>query len=629
MSNYQLNCAYWGRIKDFLNSSDDLIVKNITDGIYKLTGEYPEIEQRKAWQGAIPLIKRVFEKINQDLHFVVEYKLPLSDERIDLIICGKSKSGQASLLVFELKGWNKAEEKGNYIVEVNGEKFQHPELQLLNYLGKLKFSHSTAKNFEILGLVWLYNLKPGNNIKFNIVKSFFEGQIPDIANFIKENLKGPIDENEVQKFLSGKFELSNSLLMAIKKNFENLKKGAYDALCSTGFGPSEEQTKIIYNILEKVKNNEKYCYIIYGPPGSGKSYIAIILLLEALSEKYTAVIGYRNNRLINTMRKIFSECEPGLDSVIKFYSTGKNTGLAEENSSPSYFRLVIYDEAQRMTKTNIKIGMQRGNVSVFFFDDGQILNADEEGWQENFIEAAKSLKIPYEVVKLKGLYRVKGGYKYHKFVEELLTGKSGLMYYDTNYEFKIFADIEDMIEELKNKASKNYKVALVAAFTESPGDRKNPTGETIENLRVGYPLYSGFERYKNKNLKIYWLMDAKDQYPSFWYKGESNKLTHCASIYGCQGFEADYVGVIWGRDFVWRGEKWKVGVACEDTVGSPSLKKIMERAIEGDKNSNELALKLLINRYRIFLTRGIFGTYIYCEDDETYEYLESIINSRI
>jgi len=229
------------------------------------------------------------------------------------------------------------------------------------------------------------------------------------------------------------------------------------------------------------------------------------------------------------------------------------------------------------------------------------------------------LGINYKEIELEGIYRVKGGKVYHQFVEDLLGGRNVHLPRLENYEIRIFTEIEKLLEELRTKVNSGYRVALVAAFTESPGDREDRTSKSIDNRRIGYPLKSGFDRYKDKNLDIYWLMDEKNQYPSFWYKGESNNLTHCASIYGCQGFEADYVGVIWGRDFVWRNGKWSIGLACEDTVGKPSLKELIEKR-------NERAIPLLINRYRIFLTRGILGTYIYCEDDETEQYLKGIIS---
>ena len=87
---------------------------------------------------------------------------------------------------------------------------------------------------------------------------------------------------------------------------------------------------------------------------------------------------------------------------------------------------------------------------------------------------------------------------------------------------------------------------------------------------------------------------------------------------GCQGFEADYVGVIWCRDFVWRSGQLEIGSNSEDSIGNTSLKRLI-------KNKDKEALPLLKNRYRIFLTRGILGTYIYCEDDATMRYLKSLM----
>ena len=100
--------------------------------------------------------------------------------------------------------------------------------------------------------------------------------------------------------------------------------------------------------------------------------------------------------------------------------------------------------------------------------------------------------------------------------------------------------MDDLLSALVNKREKGFKVALIAAFTESPGDFSH--SDSIKNLRIGYPLYSGFDIYKDFNKKIYWLMDPKKDYVPFWVGGESNRLENCASIYGCQGFETDYAG---------------------------------------------------------------------------------------
>ena len=47
-----------------------------------------------------------------------------------------------------------------------------------------------------------------------------------------------------------------------------------------------------------------------------------------------------------------------------------------------------------------------------------------------------------------------------------------------------------------------WKDELVASFTESPGDSVNKTAKNLKNLRIEYPLYSGFPHHQGKNIEI-------------------------------------------------------------------------------------------------------------------------------
>lgn len=150
----------------------------------------------------------------------------------------------------------------------------------------------------------------------------------------------------------------------------------------------------------------------------------------------------------------------------------------------------------------------------------------------------------------------------------------------------------------------------MASFTRSSGknDPKNP--RDLGRIRV-----------PETSPPIRWLMEPKTDYVPFYIQGRSNELNTCASIYGAQGFELDYAGLFWGSDLVLRNDVWTVGDPddCYDRVpGAKALRTVM-------RADPSMALVLLRNRYRILLTRGIFGTAVYCEDTETRTFLQMLL----
>ena len=627
-----MNHIYLGTVKKFVKENSDIILDIFKDNFKKAYAEYPNIEQLKAWESSINYLKNALDdKSIHEFTLVFEYKLPFSNERIDLLIFGENKT-EPTILLFELKGWEKATKTSSpFIVDCDLGTSIHPEYQVENYAGKLRFSHSEADKFNVLPAVLMYNAIPQKvNLEFK-KPVFFRDDIQDFREFITDHLQKPLDSKTIDMFLNGQYIQSNKLFDAIKKHFEKIKKQSYFTLAENGWGLSSEQLELIEEIINDLKlGKNNIVYLVQGAPGSGKTLVAIHLLLSALTQNYQTILAYRNNRLINSIRDIFNSIERGLSSPIKFYSTGPRAGfkgVAEKNFNGPYLDIVIYDEAQRMTKENIHYALQRGKITVFFYDEGQILNAEEEGTTKNFIIEAQNAGKTIKERFLRGFYRVEGGEQYHKFVEILLREPEKIsndlhLSWKNNYDFKVFETIDELLYSLAKRKEENFKVALIAAFTESPGDLRNKI--SIKNLRIGYPLYSGLDIYENLTKKIYWLMDPRNDYVPFWVKGDSNKLDKCASIYGCQGFETDFAGVIWGRDFVYNSGRWKLGENCEDNIGKPSLKDIINKAKNGNTQAYALALNLLINRYRIFLTRGIKGTYIFCEDPETADFLRRV-----
>ena len=140
-----------------------------------------------------------------------------------------------------------------------------------------------------------------------------------------------------------------SVLKSLKEHFRDIQEQSYLALAERGWGLSSEQLELAEEIIQDLKSGKRnIVYLVQGGPGSGKTLLAIHLLLSSLNQELQTILAYRNNRLINSIRDIFNSIQRGLSDPIKFYSVGPRAGykgVAEKNFNGPYLDLVIYDEA--------------------------------------------------------------------------------------------------------------------------------------------------------------------------------------------------------------------------------------------------------------------------------------------
>ncbi len=595
-------------------ASPSEVYRMVYRGYISYYGEKPDWELIFSWKTTIPEILRV----SDGYPVIIEYPILGGLERIDYIIVGRRKA-----LVVEAKSWiGNFTRRNKYFVysQALNETRIDPCYQVNNYVAKLKHLHTAGSKLDFQGLVFTYGFKYVNGCP--VVNNV--GSLEQIIyGFDKPG--GP---GEVDLIINGRFQISKSLIDYVRGNMSSLMRNAVEALLGGGYGLTERQLVIVEEVLDAIEKDRDQAFIVRGVSGSGKTLIALTVFFEALARGYKVLLTYRNNRLLNTLRVAL----PKLSGLLKFYSTGpqgRYRGVAEKNFPVDKYGeldLVIYDEAQRMTRENIELSMRRSRVKLYLCDDEQILIGNEEGYADTFIKIAKETNTRYNFYELPRPARIPTSYL--EAIRNLLT-KGVFKPKPLHYDFRIYNDIVEMINDLKIKHEKGHRVALVAAFTETPGN--NNLLNAPDNLRIGYPLCMKYNRkrrvceqlsdldiYRGKNLKIYWLMDPKKQYPQYWM-GKLDPLKYCASVYGAQGFEAEYVGVIWGRDLIWRNNKWVVNPSViTDYVGDKySLKEIARK-------DQRRAYRLLVNRYIILLTRGTKGTYIFFEDKNTMQYIRSL-----
>ena len=569
-----------------------LVVSKVDDSVYfNLINEYketygndPPIEQKNAWRKLVDLLLGI--------EFPSVWEYPISDGRADIIFVGKDRA-----LVVEAKGWKRIEKVDENIVEADGQLHLDPCYQLNDYVTKLNFFHSSGIKFY--GVLFLYNTGDYSSEECKIIRRVDE---------LKEELKA-LTPGDVNVITNGRLRLNKTFVEFVQAVKNEKQKNVAKVLLPYGYGLSERQAIILKEVMDALESGERRNFLIRGDSGSGKSLLAVTIFLEALSRGYFAFLSYVNNRLLNVVRQSLGH---EVSTFIRFYSTGiKGYPGIGEVGFEDWFRkefgdreidLIVFDEAQRMTESVIR-NSPRGRVNVYFYDDGQVLLDNEAGTRENFLKYLKDVK-EYD---LPTTFRAPKDYV--DFVRDLLDGKPSRL---PNFDFRVFSDIEDMLKELEKKWKEGKKVALVCSFTESD-----------KGLRVGYPLPSGFDLYKGKGVKITWLMDPKTEYPRYW-SGKLNPLEYCSSVYGAQGFDAEYVGVVWGRDLVWRNGWTFNPEPITDYIGKNSLMKMARKCKDG--KCRERVLALLKNRYYVMLTRGTKGVYVFFEDGDTRSAVEGLIS---
>jgi DUF2075 family protein len=607
---------------------DKTLIRHLTGGV-----ETNASSELTAWENSLTALMNALAASEfDDLQALIELNMPTGAERADVILLGGSPVDRRGY-VLELKQWSEVSfnsETREVIVPHLGS-LQHPSQQALNYRGKLRLFHSRAASYALKAAVFLHNLDDSSKKKLEtaidaeLVREaplFGKEDRHAFAQSIRDHLLPchlEIDEHRV--FSAAPYEQTRHLFAVLRNRASDIANRATMALAEAGIGLTSEQDHLVEEILLAMRKRAPKVFIVQGGPGSGKTLLAVALLLRALREGRRGALAIRNNRLQAILRKCFDAAYPGASGALMFFEPKTGLGIGHQHFS-GQFDLVICDEAQRMEARIMPTVLSRAPVSAIFLDETQRLNLAEQGATAAFSSASRQVNRAPEPRQLLGVMRCRGGQLYHDFVESLLAKPAEVLrlklsqqQWRERYLFAVYDSAPQLLAKMRElKASRaDSRVAIVASFTESPGSRHNANAPG--NLRVGYPLASGWNFYRGAKLSIRWLMKP-DDYVRFWLHGKSNDLDRAASIYGAQGFESDYVGVIWGRDLVLRNQQWALGDPnlCYDTIDG------LVSAGRNRRWTNE-ALELVRNRYRIFLTRGIKGTLIFCEDAETREFL--------
>jgi DUF2075 family protein len=406
-----------------------------------------------------------------------------------------------------------------------------------------------------------------------------------------------------------------------KKLLENASKIVTN---ESDFALLDDQIVARNTILDKVRNarlkNEKSVIIIKGGPGTGKTVIALHILAEIAKSKVNCSVFFstKSKPLLEGIKNRL-----GRGSNAKLLFTNLNQFIPSRVDENSVDVLII-DEAHRIGRSpnhqytkavdrtdlqQIETLIRASKTSIFFIDDKQVIRNAEIGSSQLIKEYASKYNCSLEEVELISQFRCNGSDNYLDWVESVLghSSEKRILTPQDNFDFKVFDSPKKLYDVLLGKNNDTSVTArLVAGFCWEWSKAPDKNGELVKDVRIGgfaMPWETHDEITKPPIGYVKWYEWA--------YLPEGIKQVGC--IYTAQGFEFDYIGVIIGKDVKYDKENdCLIGDITQ--TKDPTL-------MRGKENFDEYVR----NIYRVLMTRGMKGCYIYCVDDEVKKYFQSRI----
>ncbi len=601
---------------------DDVMSNNIgnivLENYKKATGRSTSQAEINSWTNSLPFMERILSdtSIPDDVGIAIEYHIPQSSKRIDFIITGLDEENSESAILIELKQWQKAEltEKDAVVMTQfkNGlAETTHPSYQAWSYKKLLQDFNQTVDEecISLYPCAYLHNYEEDTVIKNEFYKEyideaplFLKSDALKLRNFIKQHVKYG-DKNKIMYRIDhGKIRPSKSLA---------------DQLSSMLQGNQEfvmiDDQKIVYETALKLATQStalnKNTLIVKGGPGTGKSVLAINLLVALTQKQLVAQYVTRNS----APREVY---EAKLTCAFKkSHITNLFSGSGSFHSSDkNIFDALIIDEAHRLNaksgmfshlgENQIKEIIEASKFNIFFVDEDQKVTLKDIGDVEEIKKHTKNSNITE--MELGSQFRCNGSNGYLAWLDDVLqikdTANDSLE--DIDFDFQIFDNPTDLHNKIVEKNKEKNKARMVAGYCWKWISKKKPN---LKDIKIGDYVAT-------------WNLDKDGQK---WIIQE-NSVSEVGCIHTCQGLEVDYVGVIVGKDLIVRNGQ---------VVTVPEERASTDKSIHGWKkiakeNPTEIRKRLdsiIKNTYRTLMTRGMKGCYVYFVDDETGKYFKDTI----
>ncbi len=602
----------------------NVIDRIIIDFYFKATGRMVGQSEQESWKKSMRYMRDVLrdEEIPGDAGVSIEYQIPQTSKRIDFILTGQDAGRTDHALLIELKQWSEVQlsEKDGIVMTGFFGEVSHPSYQAWSYAALLQGFNETVyeENIQLKPCAYLHNY-----IEDNVIKNDFYAEYLQKAPVF---LEGDVEKEKLQSFIKRfvKFGDRTKVMFRIDSGRIKPSKSLADSLAKMLKGNQEfvmiDDQKVVYEtasaLAKKSSVDLKHVLIVQGGPGTGKSVVAINLLVSLTKlglvtqyvTKNAAPRAVYESMLTGTLRR----------TEIGNLFSGSGSYIDLENGA---FDALIVDEAHRLNEKSgmfrnlgenqIKEIIEASKFSVFFIDEEQKVTWHDIGETEEIVKWAGKCKANVQTLTLASQFRCNGSDGYLAWLDDALQIKetANSIFDDKEYDFQVVDSPVQLREIIFEKNRVKNKARLVAGYC---WDWVSKKSKALMDIRI--PEFSFGMRWNLASDGNLWILAPES-------------VNEIGCIHTCQGLEMDYVGVIIGPDLIVRDGK-VITIPEKRAKTDSSLKGYKKTFKENPEAAKTKADAIIKNTYRTLMTRGMKGCYVYFTDIETERYFKSRAASR-
>ncbi len=608
---------YRNSAEAFIRDTDEnQIAREIESAYVQHLRRKPHYAERTAWINSMQFMERIIRnaRVPGDCGILIEYKIPSTSKRIDFIIAGHDDSGVENFIIVELKQWSDAEasDKPDLVRTILGGGRQetiHPSYQAFSYRQFLMDMNEAIYSGDIRGHSCAYLHNYHRRSPEPLEEARYQPLIRQAPLFLAD------DGRKLQAFLRkyvgrGRgmdllYHIEHGRIRPSRKLIDHVI-GLFEG--NAAFTLLDEQ-KVAYETIMRyaAQGDRRRTIIVKGGPGTGKSVISMNALGGLLSEEKNVIFVAPNAAFRDVM--VTTLAGPGrsktrLRSV--FHSSASLYDARRDR-----FDVIIVDEAHRLKGK--EAFMYRGDnqvedvirssfVNVFFIDDTQRVRPEDIGSVAEIRRIAKAQQAEVIELDLVTQFRCAGAEGYVNWLDDVLQIRETANFdgWDREaYTFRLVDSPHTLVRMIEQRIAEGHRARLLAGYAWPWTSEKdgNPSGE-IDDVAMQEHDFS--MPWNARSSRSTWAIDASG-------------VHQVGCIHTSQGLEFDYAGVIIGNDLRFdpaRMELYADYDAYHDRPGKRGL-----------KSDNATLTTLVKNIYRVLMSRGMKGCYVFARDPHLRNYL--------